>query len=76
MCVKKGDGSPESELQIEQLHEFIFKLGKSMTDDDRPILHTIKYAPGTLTKADRALARYLDMVRKFPRTHPSADFIK
>jgi len=48
----------------------------AMTDDDRPILHTIKYSPGTLTRSDRALARYLEMVRKFPRAHPSADFIK
>ena len=37
-----------------------------MTDDDRPILHTIKYSPGTLTRSDRALARYLEMVRKYP----------
>ena len=76
LCVKKGDGSAESDMQISQLHDFIFQMGKSMTNDDRPILHTIRYAPGTLTKSDRALARYLDMVRKFPRSHPSADFIQ
>ncbi|HTL00203.1 MAG TPA: Rieske 2Fe-2S domain-containing protein [Pseudomonadales bacterium] len=76
LCVQKGDGSPESNQQIKFLHDFLFKLGKTMTDDDRPILHTIKYSPGTLTRSDRALARYLEMVRKFPRAHPSADFIK
>jgi len=75
-CVRRGDGSPESEQTIKQQHDFIFKLGKAMTADDRPILHSIKYVPGNLTRADRALARYLDMVRSFPRSHASADFIK
>lgn len=76
LCVEKGDGSAEDNLRIGRRHDFIFELGKSMTSDDRPILHTIHYTPGLLTRADRALARYLDMVRKFPRQHPSADFIR
>jgi hypothetical protein len=29
-----------------------------------------------MTKSDRALAKYLNMVRNFPRSHSSSDFIK
>ena len=76
LCVQKGDGSPESVAHTKMLHDFLFGLAKRMTDDDRPILHGIKYAPGTLTKADRALGRFLDYVRAFPRSHVSSDFIK
>jgi hypothetical protein len=28
-----------------------------------------------MTKSDQALARFLDFVREFPRSHHSADFI-
>ncbi len=76
LCVRKGDGSPESDAQIRMTHDFLFQLGKQMTNDDRPILHNIRYTPGTLTRADRALARYLELVRQFPRSHVSEDFIK
>ena len=76
LCVRKGDGSAASNAQIQQLHEFLYRLGKRMTNDDRPILHNIRYAPGSLTPADRALARYLEFVRRFPRSHASADFSK
>jgi phenylpropionate dioxygenase-like ring-hydroxylating dioxygenase large terminal subunit len=76
MCVKKGDGSPESDARIRMMHSGIYQLGKRMTGEDRPILHSIKYTPGVMTQADRALSKYLDMVRRFPRSHPSADFIR
>jgi phenylpropionate dioxygenase-like ring-hydroxylating dioxygenase large terminal subunit len=76
LCVRKGDGSPGDEARIGFAHDSIFRLGKSMTAEDRPILHTIRYAPGVMTRADRALSKYLDMVRRFPRSHPSADFIR
>ena len=32
--------------------------------------------PGVMTKSDKALAKYLTMVRNFPRSHESSDFIK
>ena len=33
-------------------------------------------AQSNLASVDRALAKYLAMVRDFPRSHPSADFIR
>ena len=73
--VRKGDGSRESDAQIGFLHHVLFQMGRKMVAEDRPILHTLKYAPGAMTKSDQALARFLDLVREFPRSHHSADFI-
>jgi hypothetical protein len=74
--VRKGDGSPEDLARIKALHDAAYRLGKVFVAMDRPILHNIRYSPGILTKQDQALARYLELVRRFPRSHASADFIK
>jgi len=73
--LKKGDGSPQSDATIKFLHNAMFQMGRRMVAEDRPILHTLKYAPGAMTRSDEALARFLDYVRAFPRSHHSADFI-
>ena len=44
--------------------------------EDKPILDSIHHKVGHLTKADVALAKYLDFVRQYPRAHPSRDFIR
>ena len=72
---RKGDGSAEGKARIAMMHDILFRLAKSIVSDDRPILHSIRYTPGLMTSVDRALARYLSLVRDFPRSHPSADFI-
>lgn len=51
-------------------------LGITMTREDRPVLHGIRYRPRNLTASDAVLARYLQMVREFPRSHAGADFIR
>lgn len=73
---KKSDGTPEDDARVVMAHTLLFQLAKSIVTDDRPILHTLKYAPGVMTPTDRALNKYLAMVRDFPRSHESADFIK
>jgi phenylpropionate dioxygenase-like ring-hydroxylating dioxygenase large terminal subunit len=44
--------------------------------EDAPLLNTIHYRQGLFTAGDRTLAKYLMMVRNFPRAHPSAPFIR
>ena len=44
--------------------------------EDEAVLDSIRYRPGTLTAADRTLAKYLQIVREFPRAHPSGPFIR
>lgn len=43
--------------------------------EDKDILNTIHYLPGTLTKGDTTLSRYLKFLHNYPRAHPSAPFI-
>jgi nitrite reductase/ring-hydroxylating ferredoxin subunit len=74
--VLKGDDSPEAKAKVQTLHTQGFQLGKIFTAMDRPILHNIRYQPGILTKQDETLARYLELVRKFPRSHAGGDFIR
>ena len=45
-------------------------------NEDRNILNTIHYCPGTLTRGDRTLSRYLQFLRDYPRAHPSGPFIR
>jgi hypothetical protein len=39
-------------------------------------METIRFRPGTLTRSDLTFARYLEFLRKYPRAHPSAEYIK
>lgn len=50
-------------------------VANRMAAEDSPIWSTMHFKPGALTRSDRALARYLDDLRSFPRAHPAADFI-
>jgi nitrite reductase/ring-hydroxylating ferredoxin subunit len=71
----RSNGTPEDDQRVAMTHDLLFRLGKSIVTDDRPILHTLRYTPGVMTQSDRALIKYLNMVRRFPRSHDSADFI-
>ncbi len=67
-AVRKG---PDAERQL----EVAAMLSKRTVGEDYPILNTIRYKPGLLTKSDKSLARFLKYLREYPRAHPSADFI-
>jgi hypothetical protein len=64
-----------SEAAATELLQSYVAIGARMSAEDSPIWNTIRFKPGALTKSDRALARYLEDLRRFPRAHPSADFI-
>ncbi len=53
----------------------VTKLEYDVMGEDIPIMNTIHFRPGTLTKSDRTLARFFQYLREYPRCHPSADFI-
>jgi phenylpropionate dioxygenase-like ring-hydroxylating dioxygenase large terminal subunit len=75
-CFKKSDLAGLSDDEIEMKHYMMYEFGKVFVADDRPILQTSHFRPGMLTKSDKTLARYLDLLREFPRAHPAADFMK
>ncbi len=65
---------PSEEAATARLQDYV-AISKRMAAEDSPIWDTIHFKPGALTKSDRALARYLEQLRRFPRAHPSKDFI-
>lgn len=66
------DDGDDTEAFLDEMLE----LSKSIISEDAPILNTIRFRQGTLTKSDKALARFFNYVRELPRAHPSADFIR
>ena len=55
--------------------QFAMDLEKKVVGEDVPIMRTIHFRPGTLTKSDKALSRFFQYLRDYPRAHPAADFI-
>ncbi|HYA34221.1 MAG TPA: Rieske 2Fe-2S domain-containing protein, partial [Candidatus Binataceae bacterium] len=63
---------------IESTREFlkaVTELEMRVVGEDIPIVNTIHFRPGTLTRSDRTLARFFEYLRAYPRCHPSAEFI-
>jgi nitrite reductase/ring-hydroxylating ferredoxin subunit len=71
---KSGPGEDRARADRERVEQ-IARVGIDMAREDEEILKRLKFKPGALTRADAGLARFLDYVRKFPRAHPSAEFI-
>ena len=68
-----GDEDPEAVLTAR--FDVAEQLMHRTINEDKDILNTIHYRPGTLTRGDRTLARYLQFLREYPRAHPSGPFI-
>ena len=72
IAARKCDGDAASN---QAFLDFAMDLEKRVVSEDVPILQTIHFRPGTLTKSDKALGKFLQYLRAFPRAHPSAEFI-
>jgi nitrite reductase/ring-hydroxylating ferredoxin subunit len=66
----KAEGSDAEREQRLQIGEAFFKR---LIDEDTPIMQTIRFHDGLLIDADRALARFLQYVRRFPTARPAVD---
>lgn len=76
IAVRKSNDSPDEIARAQALAERFMELEKKFVNQDIPILDGIHFRQGTLTRKDLPLSMYLDMVRRQPRAHPSADFIR
>ena len=65
-----------SEPNAEQYLEEMMELERRVVSEDEDILQTIRFRPGTLTATDRTLARFFEYLRRYPRAHPSREFIR
>ena len=72
IAARRADGDDAAN---EAFLNFAMDLEKKVVSEDVPILQTIRFKPGTLTKSDKALSKFLQYLRNFPRAHPSAEFI-
>lgn len=72
IAARKADGGETSTADF--LRE-VTELEMRVVSEDIPVISTIHFRPGTLTRSDRTLAKFLDYLRAYPRCHPSADFI-
>jgi phenylpropionate dioxygenase-like ring-hydroxylating dioxygenase large terminal subunit len=70
---KKNDGSS---VEVEAWLDFVLQFEARVVGEDIPIMQGIRLRRGTLTKSDLTLGRYFDWLNKYPRAHPSADYIK
>ncbi|MFJ9752896.1 Rieske 2Fe-2S domain-containing protein [Streptomyces chartreusis] len=43
--------------------------------EDLPVFQNLHFRPGPPTKSDRSVVKFYEYLRKYPRAHPSADFI-
>ena len=75
IATRKGDGSPGSEAAVKETLKYAMELETMVVSQDLDILNSIRFARGTLTRADRALGLFMDHISKFPRAHPGDGFI-
>jgi hypothetical protein len=67
--VRKDEPGAEAHLRA------MMDLERRVVSEDGPVLNTIHFRPGALTASDRTLARFLKYLARYPRAHPSQDFI-
>lgn len=68
----KDDGTPE---ENEAFLKVIYDMELAIAMDDDPVLRTCRFRPGVLTKSDKPLARYFDLLRAYPRGNPALEYI-
>ena len=66
----RSEGNDAEREQRLQIGEAFFRR---LIEEDEPIMKTIRFHDGLLIDADRALARFLQYVRRFPTARPAAD---
>jgi hypothetical protein len=74
--LRKPEGPDADKILEDRFERAEYLMRRTIDDEDLAILNTIHYHPGALTHADTTLGRYLNFVRKYPRSHPSAAFIR
>lgn len=69
-AVRKDE--PDAEAHLQNMME----LERRVLGEDVAILRGLHFKPGTLTASDKTLARFLQFLSRYPRAHPSREFIR
>ncbi len=75
VCIERNDDARDEAAEQMLLEQLTIRF-RQMAAEDLELLETAHYAPGTLTRHDEALARYMQMLRTYPRANPAAEFIR
>jgi phenylpropionate dioxygenase-like ring-hydroxylating dioxygenase large terminal subunit len=60
----------EIEVRLAKAAELADQIG----NEDRVAVNAMRFREGTFVRADRALVKYLQWVRRFPKANPGADY--
>lgn len=74
LAVKPLEGETPEDTQ--NFIEYVHSVELLLASDDLPVWSTVHFRPGTLTRGDRVLSKFLESIRRWPRAHPSAEFIR
>lgn len=72
VAARKSEGDSASTAAF---LDSLVDMEKRVIREDFAVMSTIRFKPGTLTRSDKALGKFLEYLRNYPRAHPSADFI-
>ena len=72
IAVRRNEGDEQS---TRDFLRSVTELEMKVVSEDMPVISTIHFRPGTLTRSDRTLSRFFQYLRDYPRCHPSAEFI-
>jgi hypothetical protein len=73
LVAKKSEGD---EASTQELLDFVLSIQRQIIAGDAPVWRSIRFRPGALSQSDRALAKFFQYLRSYPRAHPSAEFIR
>lgn len=72
VAARRDEGDPAS---TEAFLQSVVDLERQVIAEDHHVMSTIHFRPGALTRSDKALGKFLEYLRRYPRVHPSVDFI-
>ena len=77
VATPKSDDSPDAEIAANNTLEALEKWAHAlMVEDDQPIMDNISFRMDNLLRHDRYVAEMFRFLQKYPRAHPSEEFIK
>jgi phenylpropionate dioxygenase-like ring-hydroxylating dioxygenase large terminal subunit len=71
---KPSSESEEERHIVEQRLAMMETFFCGLIEEDTPVINTIHFREGILLPADKALAKFLAYVRRYPKAHPLAEF--
>lgn len=72
VAVEDDPSDPEG---TQKFLDDMYVLEEHVATEDLPIVERARFRPGTLSKSDRTLARFLKYLKDHPRAHPSKKYI-